>query len=641
MLVYVQASNDASEASEADSVGYKRSPSAAKLQNLELNINSSSNTPSGKSNKSNKSPLLLLQHKMRHKQEYDALEALRKRREQIQQRLDAINNRQRDRQRKNVNRYNYNFKSKYSRYNKNKNKQAEPKVRQNLFNRYSNDSSKNGIDHSSRQRSKSEMPPSHPSQPQGIKSPLLFKAPAKKLPSTSVRSTKSNSSSSSNSGSRHSSKSNTPIRPRQSSLESNSKHLSHKERIAAKKIAEADARAAAIAESQKKDFEVRQIQAQQTKIKVHGADNRNVSESPLVGVEDTSDDIVYDQSPGSDVVSEPAFIKRGKSDAHKISLSDVEDDANISDTPNDIDNSDNDIQAYNTDDENEDKELQKEIDILKQTLAEQTAQIRQLKETLHQRKADELKTHREHLTSNHSNNDENQDDSDDSGSDVETLLFQQELSLRNQAKQKVANLKRKMNANKAKPKFTKHNDTSKSSSTLQAQKYPSDTSSMPPLETNIDKISKNASPDNRTFNQYKSYDEYLQHIEKQHFDAMSRMPDVSTDYPIQKIQEESGEYEEDCASSSSGSSDDDKLHTGKLADRVAGIKQKCISKMGQTGFHMGYQYLKKLETTEDIEPKEKKINTFRKLFKEEISNKKIQKYIALIDQLLFIEANYS
>ena len=545
-----------------------------KPKNLELNVNQTP-SPIIKAKKSNKSPLSLLQHKMRHKQEYDALESLRKRRELIQQRLDAINSRQQARQQ---HRYFKNRQSNFNVYGPSNRKRSSSNINniknhkhrsdshsdksnnshasQNSYNSSNSEASKRKLP-KHRHRSRSDYPskkrlevkqngkpPSHPSQPKATS-----KSPSK--PQNYNKITSSNNSSSSNSSNC------TP--PNRHEEKSRFDHLNHKERIAAKKIAEADARAAIIAESQKKEFEARQMDAERIKHKIYGEPTKspNARDSPQISIsiQNPSNNFLdaKPENEENDICSEPSLVHReSKANCKYNSYSDVE---NVSEG-NENENEEAELVESTTDDEVEEKEIQEEIEILKQTLAEQTSQIQHLRETLHQRKVNELgKSKKNHPTTTTVSSD-TESGSDDSGSDVESMLEKQEMTLKNEAKQRLANLKKKMSV---------RNDSNIKTSNA------ADNDQLKPTVTKT--------KDNRTFNQYQSYDEYLKQIENE--------------YPIEQIAEESGEFQHD-----SESSDDANLHTGKLIDRIRNIKQKCASAMGMKGFQIAYQYMKTLQESD-------------------------------------------
>eukprot|EP01083_Nonionella_stella_P086476 240295_1 len=105
---------------------------------------------------------------------------------------------------------------------------------------------------------------------------------------------------------------------------------------------------------------------------------------------------------------------------------------------------------------------------------------------------------------------------------------------------------------------------------------------------------------------------------------------------IQPVIENEMELDEESDESS------EEMPIGRLVDRIEFIKRKCVEGMGLDGFRIAYNLMKQLQAQNNVQIIEIVDNKIKNLcINPNVSKYRVKKYRALIDQLLFIEANCS
>ena len=374
-----------------------------------------------------KSPLSLLNQKMKYQKEYDALEGLKKRRELIQKRLNEISERHRQRQLKKQNRYkNHSNINMAMAYNQQTSAQAkrdrESKSEQPFISNPIHPNNINQKSSISEQGSPYKRPLRGNQIQIPIPSPMQYSSPHKSKSNsntnTNINTSKSVSQSplkyaganaigiSGNSSNSSSSASSMSVSPESETS------MNPRERMQARKRAKADARARQLKQASKLEFHQNKLQAAQNKYQVSGnaADatmSRAASLSVFDDVSIQDRDIISDQSSGG-TMSEPPYLvstmKEYSRDIMTIKEGDDES-ANLDD---------------NDDDEQEEEdEIAEEIDELKQTLMEHINQIEEIKNTILMKKKEQL-----------SDSDNDNEDDGNEVDDVETLLNEQEQTMK-------------------------------------------------------------------------------------------------------------------------------------------------------------------------------------------------------------------
>ena len=371
-----------------------------------------------------KSPLSLLNQKMKYQKEYDALEGLKKRRELIQKRLNEISERHRQRQIKKQHRYK-NHSNINASYNQQRQSERDSKSEQPFVLNPIQSSNKNRNLKSSKSQQGSPYKPDTQLRGNQIQVSIQYSSPNKSNISnnnTNTNSTKSISQSplkyaganaigiSGNSSSASSMSVSPESEPKMSS------NMTARERMQARKRAKADARARQLKEASKLEFHQNKLQAAQNKYQVSGrivgnANNSNadntMSRAASMGIfEDVSmqdRDIISDISSGG-AMSEPPYLISTMNEYSRDIMT-------IKEAENESVNIEE--EEEEEEEEQEEDEIAEEIDELKQTLVEHINQIEEIKKTILLKKKEQLS------------------DSDNDGvDDVETLLNEQEQTMK-------------------------------------------------------------------------------------------------------------------------------------------------------------------------------------------------------------------
>ena len=340
--------------------------------------------------------------------------------------------------------------------------------------------------------------------------------------------------------------------------------MNPRERMQARKRAKADARARQLKQASKAEFHQNKLKAAQNKFAVSGSTSKSgssantLSRAASVDVfEDVSmADMTSNEDPSSGTMSEPPFYSSQSMNEYPRAIMTIQE----------LDDESANLQ----DDEEEEDEIQEEIDELKHTLAEHTMQIEEIKKTILMKRKEQLS---------------DSDDNDD-GSDVETLLNEQEQTMR------TMRLQQEKKENECKFNQQQNVIGNRQNANKNADGYKSVKS-----PNNIDV----------------SYNERMNDDDRMDEDEDGDSDESSEEMPI-----------------------------GRLMDRIEFIKRKCVDGMGLEGFKIAYNLMKQLQYEDKDEFVDAINNKIRQLCKTpNVSKSRIEKYRSLIDQLLFIEANCS